>query len=178
MLALIVLSMTAVILVTTLLACVSDVRTMRIPNMHSVVIAAAFLVAFAASPESFPGKWWFYPAALAIMFAITFGMFAKGMIGGGDAKLGSALALWVGLQGLVPYVFWMAIAGGLLGVASLFIKKSKRFTGLPPENWIAQVQEGRNAVPYGIAISAGAWGALLQTEFLSHQLHEVLKIIH
>lgn len=178
MLALIVLSMTAIILVTTLLACVSDVRTMRIPNMHSVVIAAAFVVAFAASPESFPGKWWFYPAALAIMFAITFGMFAKGMIGGGDAKLGSALALWVGLQGLVPYVFWMAIAGGLLGVVSLFIKKSKRFAGLSPENWIAQVQEGRNAVPYGIAISAGAWGALIQTHFLSNQLHEVSKIIH
>lgn len=177
MLALIVLILTGVTLVTTLFSCVSDVKSMRIPNMHSLIIAAAFLVAFAASPESFEGKWWYYPAALVAMFAITFGMFAKGMIGGGDAKLGSALALWVGLQGLVPYVFWMAIAGGLLGVASLFIKKSKRFVGLPPENWIAQVQEGRNAVPYGIAISFGAWGALLQTGFLSHQLHELLKII-
>lgn len=178
MLVLLVLFLTVVTLATTLLACVSDVRTMRIPNLHSIVIAAAFLIAYLASPESFTGKWWYYPASLVAMFAITFGMFAKGMIGGGDAKLGSALALWVGLPGLVPYVFWMALTGGLLGLLSLFIKKSKRFAGLPPENWIAQVQEGRNAVPYGVAISVGAWGAMIQTHFLSNQLHEALKIIH
>lgn len=178
MLPLIALLMTAVTMVTMLLACVSDVRTMRIPNLHSVVILAAFGCAFAADAQDFSEKWWHYVLALALMFAMTYGMFVKGMIGGGDAKLGSALALWVGLQGLVPYVFWMALAGGVLGALSIVIKKSKRIAGLHPQNWITQVQEGRNAVPYGVAISIGAASALLQTGFISHLLDEVSKIIH
>lgn len=165
------------VLAVTLLSCVSDVRALRIPNWHSLVIIGAFAVAFAASPESF-GKWWHHLAALGIFFVITYLMFIAGMMGGGDSKLGSALALWVGLKGIVIYVFWMALMGGVIGVLSLWMKKKKPFSAPPAGSWMAAAQEGKNAIPYGLAISFGAWMALLHTGLITHQLDEVFKIIH
>jgi prepilin peptidase CpaA len=156
--------MTVVMLVATVLACLSDLREMRIPNICSIAVAGAFLFAFLAAPESF-GRWWSHGAALVLVFAVTYIMFLKGMFGGGDAKLGSALALWVGLKGLALYVFWMGVMGGVIAILSLLIKKKKPFAHPPAKSWMAQVQEGRNAVPYGIAISVGAWAALAQTGF-------------
>jgi prepilin peptidase CpaA len=169
--------MTAIALAATLVACYSDLMSLRIPNRCSIAIVAAFVLAFAAAPESFEG-WRSHLAALAGFFLITYIMFVTGMIGGGDAKLGSALALWVGLKGLATYVFCMALVGGVIACLSLFIKRKKPFRSPPAKSWMAQAQEGRNAVPYGIAISIGAWVALFQSGFLSHEIDEVFKIIH
>ena len=36
----------------------------------------------------------------------------------------------------------------------------------------------RCAVPYGLAISFGAWAAFFHTGFLDHRIDEVIKIIH
>ncbi len=166
-----------IVFIITLASCVSDVRSLRIPNSHSLVILVSFIVAYALSPESF-GAWWEHLGAGAGMFVITYLMFVAGMLGGGDSKLGTVLALWVGLKGLMLYVFYMAVVGGFVGIASLVIKKKKPFKNPLPGSWVAQVQEGRNAVPYGIAIVAGAWLALFHTGFLYHQMDELIKIIH
>jgi prepilin peptidase CpaA len=148
--------------------------------MYSIIVIGAFFVAYAAAPQAFgpTAKLSAHLLALVMIFLITYIMFVAGVMGGGDAKFGSALALWIGLEGFVPYVFWMAMMGGVIAVLSLIIKKKKPFPNPAAGTWIAQVQEGRNAVPYGIAISFGAWIALLQNGFLTHQLDEVLKIIH
>lgn len=159
--------MMAVVLAATIAACVTDLMSLRIPNILSIIIIAAFVIAFAASPHSFEG-WRAHLAALAGFFIITYIMFITGMIGGGDAKLGSALALWVGLKGLAIYVFCMAFAGGIIALISIFIKKKKPFRNPPAKSWMAQAQEGRNAVPYGIAISIGAWAALFRSGLLFH----------
>lgn len=172
-----VIAMLCVIFAVTLLSCVSDVKSLRIPNAYSLIIVAAFLAAWAVSPESF-GKWWEHFGALALFFAVTYIMFMMGMMGGGDSKLGSALALWVGIKGLVIYLFWMALAGGVVGALSLWMKKKKPFKAPPAGSWMAAVQEGRNAIPYGIAISIGAWAALLHTSRIIHHLDELIKIIH
>jgi prepilin peptidase CpaA len=169
--------LTGVVLVTTVMACVSDVRSLRIPNLYSVIVIGAFALAFAAAPESF-GKLSAHVLSLVIIFLITYIMFVSGLMGGGDAKFGSALALWVGLPGIVSYVFWMTLMGGLIAALSLLIKNRKPFSNPAAGSWVAQVQDGRNAVPYGIAISFGAWAALLHTGFVTHQLDEVIKIIH
>ena len=166
-----------VVFVTTLLACLSDVQTLRIPNLYSVIVMAAFAVAFFVSPESF-GSWKEHLGAFAIILIVTYIMFMVGMMGGGDSKFGSALALWVGVHGLLSFVFWMGLMGGILGGISLYFKKKKPVQNPKEGSWIAQVQMGRNAVPYGIAISFGAWAGLLQTGLITHQLDELIKIIH
>lgn len=169
--------LTCAVLLTTLLSCISDVQRLRIPNTHVLFVIGAFALAFVLSPSSF-GAWWHPFAAGLVFLVITYVMFALNMLGAGDAKLGAALALWVGLPGLMAYVMYMAIVGGILGVVSLVLKRRKLFKNPRAGGWVATVQEGGNAVPYGIAITAGAWAAMLHNGFIFHQIDELIKIIH
>jgi len=143
------------------LASISDFRGMVISNTYSIIIAAAFVVAFA-------GMWAleqdhvFEPVlghliSAGIVFIVTLGLFAINVLGAADSKMASAYALWVGsLQGLFVFLFYMALAGGLLGVVALVIKKWKPFQSPPEKSWVGQLQAGHNKVPYGIAIFIGA----------------------
>lgn len=169
--------LTLSVFVVTVLSCISDVQRLRIPNTYVLFVAGAFIVAFTLSPSSF-GVWWHPFAGAAFFLVVTYIMFVYRLIGAGDAKMGAALALWVGLPGLMAYVMYMAIAGGVIGVMSLVIKRFKPFKHPRAGGWIATVQDGGNAVPYGIAITVGAWAAMLHNGFVSHQLDEVIKIIH
>jgi prepilin peptidase CpaA len=173
----IVLVMTLAVFVITVLSCISDVRSLRIPNWHSLAIAGCFIPAFAASPEAFHGVWQ-HIGAMGIMFIVSYAMFAVGMMGGGDSKLATALALWAGLKGLAPFLLFMAIAGGVIGGVSLVIQKKKFFKKPIKGSWVEQAQKGRSAIPYGVAISFGAWISFFHTGFIHHQLNEVLTIIH
>lgn len=161
----------------TVASCLSDFRRMRIPNTHVLFVLALFVVAFATTPDAFH-VWWEHGAAMLVFLVLTYIMFAFGMLGAGDAKYGAALALWVGLPGLMAYVFFMAIAGGVLGVLSLVLRKYRPLKNPRPGGWIATVQDGGNAVPYGIALSIGVWLAFFHTSAFSHQLDELIKIIH
>lgn len=172
------LMMIGVVLAVTLLSCVSDFRSLRIPNLYALIVAGSFVPAFLATPGAFMSPWWHYPLAMVLMFALSYFMFAKGLMGGGDSKLGTALALWVGLRGLLPLVFYMALVGGILGMASLLLQKFKPFKNPRAGGWIAEAQGGSNAIPYGIAISFGSWAAFFHTGLIHHQLDEVFKIMH
>ena len=50
-------------------------------------------------------------------------MFALGWIGGGDAKLFTACALWLGLTSTPVFLLITALAGGLLAVGLLGARK-------------------------------------------------------
>ncbi len=169
--------LTVAVGVVMLMACVSDVRGLRIPNLYVALIFAAFFPAFIFAPEAF-GTWWEHLGAMLVFLVITYLMFVWNMLGAGDAKYGAALALWVGLQGLMPFVLYMAIVGGVLGVMSLVLRKYKPVKNPRAGSWAATVQDGGNAVPYGIAISVGACAAIFHTGFAFHQLDELIKIIH
>lgn len=169
--------LTAVVFVITLLSCLSDIRSLRIPNAHSLAIVACFAVAFLLSPDSF-GPLSHHLGALAVVFVTTYLMFIAGLMGGGDSKLGTALALWVGAKAVLVYVFWMTALGGVLGLVSLWIARKKPFKNPPLGGWVATLQEGKNAIPYGIAITFGAWIAMWHSGFIAQQMDEVFKIIH
>jgi len=160
--AIITLTMTLVAFGVTVLSCVSDVRSLRIPNMHALVILGCFIPAWLATPAAF-GPFLGHLEAMGIIFVVTYIMFATGIMGGGDSKLATALGLWIGLKGLVPFVFYMALMGGVLGLATLFLRKKKLFSNPKQGSWIEQIQTGNNAVPYGIAISFGSWVAFFHT---------------
>jgi prepilin peptidase CpaA len=176
--ALVALLMTTVVLGVTIQSCITDARSLNIPNWHTLVILACFIPAFLAMPSAFAGGLIPHLEAMAIVFVVTYLLFFLGLLGGGDSKLGTGLGLWIGLKGLVYFLFYMSIAGGLLGVAALYIRKHKIFKNPAAGSWVAQLQNGRNAMPYGIAISFGAWMTFIQTGFLHNQLSEVFKIIH
>ncbi|MEZ5814156.1 MAG: prepilin peptidase [Alphaproteobacteria bacterium] len=145
---------------TGVLSALSDVRGMRIPNLHSGIIIGAFVVCY--------GLLWlggrddvFAPLGShllggLVVFGVTLAMFMGGVFGGGDSKLASAFSVWLGLKGLIPFVFYMSVAGGLLALAALALKKWKPVKNPKPESWIARVQAGESKVPYGVAIVMGA----------------------
>lgn len=165
------------VLLVTAGSCWLDFRSMRIPNVHSFAIVAAFFAAFALAPQGF-GPWWSHAGAFALMFSITFWMFSVGMMGGGDTKLASALALWIGLKGLMAYLLAMTVAGGVLGMIALWLRRQKPIAAPYPGGWIARVQGGESAVPYGIAISFGFWVFVFHTGKIHHIVDELFKIIH
>lgn len=149
----------------------SDVKGMTIPNFHGVIIICAFVLCY--------GALWlggyqeaFYPIvshllSFGIVFGATVALFALKLIGAGDSKLASAYAVWFGVPGLIPFLFYMALVGGVLGLFALLIRKFKFFKDPKPDSWIAQVQGGENKVPYGVAIVIGALASFIKIGYLN-----------
>ena len=84
---------------------VSDLLTMTIANWISLVLVGAFVVL--ATVAGMPALQ-LITNHLACGFAVlvlTFTLFAFGWIGGGDAKLAAATAVWLGWQKLFEYGF-------------------------------------------------------------------------
>lgn len=138
----------------------SDLRGLTIPNLYSVLIFAAFPVCYAlmwlgGGVDVFKPLW-SHIGAMVVVFGISAAMFYFGIMGAADSKLASAYALWLGFAALPLFLFVMTLAGAFLGVAALYIRKNKPFKAPAAGSWPAQLQDGKNKVPYGIAIVAGA----------------------
>ncbi len=159
----------------TLASCWSDVRRLIIPNSHSIAIAGLFFLAYVLAPTSF-GSLTGHLLTGFLFFLVGFLLFARGMLGGGDAKLAAALGLWLGPKAVIPFLFFMSLAGGVLALFSIYIKKRKPFSKPSPESWVMQIQQGRSALPYGVAISFGSWLGIFHTTGIGQKLHEVISL--
>lgn len=125
-----------------LYAAFTDLRSRTISNRLNLSIAAGAPVFWWASGLSlWPDVAWQLGVA-AIAFAILAGLFALRMMGGGDVKLLTALALWVEPYAFVQLLLVMALAGGILTVLMGGIHVMRR-------------QKERLAIPYGVAIAVG-----------------------
>ncbi len=149
----------------------SDVNRLIIPNNYVLFILGSFIIAFLSllilSPESsFFSSWKSHLMAGGLTFIVTFGLFYAKIIGGGDAKLLSVYGLWVGMNGLIPLVVYMAIAGGFLGAATLIMGKKKLIATPREGGWIDKAQSGEKQVPYGVAIFVGALAAFWSVGYL------------
>jgi prepilin peptidase CpaA len=152
-------------------AALSDVNRLIIPNNYVLFILGAFAIAFGtslifASETSFFSSWKNHLLSGGLTFVVTFALFHFKVIGGGDAKLLSVYGLWVGLSGLMPLLFYMAVVGGVLGIMTLIFNK-KQLVAKPSEGgWIAKAQGGLQEVPYGVAIFIGALGSFWSVGYL------------
>jgi prepilin peptidase CpaA len=135
-------------------AAVSDMLTMTISNRLCAAIALSFFAVALVAGLSWPAIGMHVLASFA-MLAVTFGMFAAGWMGGGDAKLAAATALWFGFGGLLNYVVVASIAGGVLTLVILAAR------GLPVPAvaerwpWYQRLHNAKSGIPYGIALAAG-----------------------
>ena len=163
------------LLATTLLAGVSDVRTRRIPNLVSVggLVLALALRAVPGGPALGEGLG---AASLGFVFAVPF--FLAGGLGGGDVKLMTAVAAFLGLDRLLAGLLVMALVGvamALLAVARkgvllktlanvhlvLLTLGRGTFTGWKGEESRAAVhmaRDGAVTIPYAVAIGLGGIG--------------------
>jgi prepilin peptidase CpaA len=136
-------------------AAVSDLMSMTISNRVSIILIAAFAVA-----APFTGMDWstyaLHFAAGLIVLLGTFGLFAAGGMGGGDAKLLSATALYMGLNiHLVEYLIASAVVGGVLTLAIVVLRHSPLSTVAGGNVYLRNLADPKKGVPYGIALAIG-----------------------
>jgi prepilin peptidase CpaA len=91
-----------------------------------------------------------------MVLAIAFGCFAMGWIGGGDAKLAAATALWFGFDHLLPYLFYASLFGGALTLLLLSFRTLPLPQFLAAQQWVQRLHDKAGGVPYGIALAAAA----------------------
>ena len=139
-----------------IVAALRDATSYTIPNWISLTLVAAFPVAalMLGLPLAALGLQLGVGAA-ALVAAMA--MFALGWIGGGDAKLFAAAALWLGWPAIMPYLAVTGVSGGALAVGLLGLRSVhlRRFTTAGPAWFVRLAQPGEN-VPYGVAIALGA----------------------
>jgi len=102
-------------LVVAAIACLTDLRTRRIPNVLTFGSAAG-ACGFHLADRGIGGLGW--AAAGWLVAGLMFlPLFALRGLGGGDVKLLAALGAWVGPGAAVWLAIWSAVAGGPLAIA-------------------------------------------------------------
>ena len=123
-------------------AAFTDIRRRQIDNwLNGAIALGAPLFWWSSGLSLWPDVAIQLGVALAA-FAVLAGLFALKMMGGGDVKLLTVLALWVRPEIFVQLLVIMALAGGVLTIVM--------------GAWhIMRRQRDRLAIPYGVAIAFG-----------------------
>ena len=131
-----------------------DLLTMTIPNRLSLLMLGMFVLC--ALLLSFG---WMETAlhlsAGATVLAVGIGMFAAGWVGGGDVKFAAATAVWLGFAQLPEYLFISALAGGVLTIAILALRRLPLGAAMQSWTWLDRLHNPKSGVPYGIALAFG-----------------------
>jgi prepilin peptidase CpaA len=133
----------------------SDLLTMTISNRISLALAGAFFLLTLVTGMSLAALG-MHLAAGAIVLAVCFGFFSQGWIGGGDAKLASATALWFGFDFLLDYLIYASLFGGVLTLVLIQFRKLPLPGPLARQAWILRLHDAGGGIPYGIALAAAA----------------------
>jgi prepilin peptidase CpaA len=95
-------------------------------------------------------------AAGGLVLAVTFVMFAIGGMGGGDAKLMAATALWMGFNfSLMNYLVVSAFVGGMLTICILSYRKSPLSDLTGNYLFLRHFADPSVGVPYAVALGIG-----------------------
>ncbi len=141
-----------------------DLASYTIPNRLQLALVAAFVVFVPVSGMGFTLLGWHLLAGF-LGLAAGFALFALGFIGGGDVKLFAAIALWLGFDlDLMNYMLIAALLGGALTVALLLLRRVPLPARLARQPWLLRLHDDHAGVPYGVALAAGAFLILPQTE--------------
>ena len=152
------------------MAAFCDIISMKIPNRVSVILAASFFVIAPFSGMDLATFGWSVVAALSV-FAGCFALFALNVMGGGDAKILSAAALWFGFNmDLVAFLGFTGIFGGVLALIVLMIRANQNVLLISPIPIPMHFFKARAGIPYGVAIGAAAFSTYPNTEIFSRAL--------
>lgn len=143
-------------------AAASDLVTMTIPNWLCLTLVAAFGLCAASAGFGWSAAGWHLAAGLLVL-AICFGLFAAGWIGGGDAKLAAATALWLGFEQLLPYLVVASLFGGLLAVVLVKLRESPLPSVAKGWAWAQRLHGIEKGIPYGLALGIAALVVLPNT---------------
>jgi len=143
---------------------IADILTYKIRNVLVVTIGLSFLV-LAPLAGLAPLE---IATSLAIglaVFIVTLGFFAAGWIGGGDAKLATAAALWFGWEHALAYFVYAGLIGGALSLLLLAFRQVPVPPALYRSESIARLHAPNSGIPYGAAFAAAALLVFPQTHW-------------
>jgi prepilin peptidase CpaA len=146
-------------------AAASDLLTMTISNRVSLALVAGFLVLAPVSGMGFYDITSHVGAGACVLTA-AFTCFAMGWIGGGDAKLAAATALWFGFGHLLDYLVYASIFGGALTLLLLQFRQWSLPYALKGQAWLSQLHARDSGIPYGIALALGALMIYPETDWI------------
>ena len=137
-------------------AAISDLLTMTIPNRVPAILLGAFILVAPLAGLSLP-MIGMHVAAGLIVFAVCFALFAMNVMGGGDAKLLTASAVWFGLNSsLMEFLVYVSFLGGILTLLILMMRK-RRMQSLHPDFRFRICCSRPRKLPYGVAIGFGGF---------------------
>jgi prepilin peptidase CpaA len=133
----------------------SDLLTMTISNRVTLALLAGFFVlAFVTGMNQY--ELLSHIGAGFAVLVVTFVFFARGWIGGGDAKLAAVTALWFGFDQLLNYALYASLLGGVLTLAMIRFRLLPLPRFLAGQEWLRRLHQLDAGVPYGIALAAAA----------------------
>lgn len=133
----------------------SDLITMTISNRVSLTLGAGFL-ALALVTGMGMAELGSHLGAGVLVLVVAFVFFSRGWIGGGDAKLAAATALWLGFDQLLPYMLYASLLGGVLTFAMIQFRTIPLPAALVGQAWAERLHRMDTGIPYGIALAAAA----------------------
>lgn len=128
-----------------------DLRTFEIPDTITVLIIIG-AVLFGLGTPGF--DWASHAAAGRAFFAFGLLAFARGWLGGGDVKVMTGCACWATLGTLAAQVVLIAIAGGVLALVLMLLRRGLAVAGVTGDNAPRLVQVGAD-LPYAVGIAGG-----------------------
>ncbi len=146
-------------------AAASDLFTMTISNRISLALAGCFLVLALLTGMAMDDIL-LHVGAGTVVLAVAFGCFAFGWVGGGDAKLAAAAALWFGFAQLMNYLLYASVCGGILTLVLLQLRQWPLPYPLNGQAWLLRLHAKESGIPYGIALSAGALLIYPETDWI------------
>ncbi|MCZ7484332.1 prepilin peptidase [Rhizobium rhizogenes] len=133
-------------------AALNDLFSMTIPNRITFFLLSSFVVI-----APFSGMDWhtfaMSLAAAVIVFFACFALFAANVMGGGDAKLLTAAAVWYGFNiSLIEFLLAVTFIGGVLTLGILLLRSRSQeimAIGIPIPDSLMVAKK----IPYGIGIA-------------------------
>ena len=144
----------------------SDLLTMTISNRVSLILIAGFAALALVSGMHITDVLW-HVAAACIVLVVAFGFFTQGWIGGGDAKLAAATALWLGFDHLLAYLIYASLFGGALTLLLIQFRLAPLPAVLAKQEWVQRLHRKDGGVPYGIALAAAALAVYPETQWMT-----------
>ena len=137
-------------------AIISDITSLRIPNIVSIVLVVSFAVY--ALLGGIPAVWPHVIIA-GVVFVLLFASFGLGWVGAGDVKFLTALTVWAGPSHGTVFILLFAIFGGVFALSLIGLRSMLPYyptlAGWPVIGKMSRW--ARNGLcPYGIPIGLAA----------------------
>jgi prepilin peptidase CpaA len=152
-------------------ACITDIRSRRLPNVLVGAFAVSGLAFSAIVTETWAAVGWAV-VGMALGFGIWVVSYALGQLGMGDVKLAAAAGAWLGVGGILRASLVAMVVGGVLAVFLLARERrvgdalrrigltvsTGSLTVLKPgaDNAAVTVARRGRPMPYGVALAIGA----------------------